>query len=76
MLSGTGNISNTVLPGTPVTNLAAGINTFEWKVINGVCKSIDTVSVHVDELIVADAGLDSVMLQHILIIRGKCNIGW
>jgi gliding motility-associated-like protein len=61
LVSGAGTISNASLPGTTISNLDAGNNKFEWKIINGVCSSKDTVNVHSDELILSVAGNDTII---------------
>lgn len=45
--SGAGQITSPNTPGTEVTNLSDGLNTFRWKVTNGPCLETDEVTFNV-----------------------------
>src|SRR5690606_40477 len=55
------SFANANLPGTAVTGLTVGTNTFVWTISdnNGICSpNSDTVSIIVEEITVANAGAD------------------
>jgi len=56
--TGTGVIDDINNPLSLVTGLSYGDNEFVWTVINNNCSSSDTVVIHIDSVIVADAGID------------------
>jgi gliding motility-associated-like protein len=61
VVSGTGTLSNALLPASSVTSLSAGANVFQWTTLNGVCAaSSDQVTItRVLPPSVAAAGADA-----------------
>ena len=56
--SGTSIINDINDPNTTLTSLSYGDNEFVWTITNNTCSTSDTIIIHVDSLIVADAGID------------------
>jgi gliding motility-associated-like protein len=51
VISGTGELADSSLPNTTVSNLSQGENIILWKVTNGICpESFDTVRIIVNDL--------------------------
>jgi gliding motility-associated-like protein len=53
-----GVITANTNPNSGVTGLIVGTNTFVWTITNGACVTSDTVNIIIDNLIVANAGID------------------
>ena len=72
-VGGAGTVQLPTSPASPVTNLGFGINSFEWKITNGVCPSLaDTVNISRDvPPTIASAGLDQVICDSVVTLMGN-----
>ena len=61
--TGSATITTPSSPSSTVSNLAYGDNYFIWTITIGACVSRDTVRIHRDQRIVADAGSDQSLCQ-------------
>jgi hypothetical protein len=57
-IGGTGVITTPSLYNSPVTNLSAGVNVFEWTVNNGLCSNSDQVQIFNNRITSISAGID------------------
>jgi gliding motility-associated-like protein len=73
ILSGTGILADPSQPGTSVSNLSYGQNTFEWTISSGSCPSTrDTVTIHVDrDPTIANAGVDELICDPFDTLNGN-----
>ena len=59
VISGAGTFTNPTLATSSVTGLSPGPNTFQWELTDGACITSDQVTITVDTLITAFAGIDT-----------------
>jgi hypothetical protein len=60
LISGVGAITNPTSPSTSITGIAtAGINIFQWKITNGACSSISTLTIVSDALATTATAISS-----------------
>ncbi|MDX2173136.1 MAG: gliding motility-associated C-terminal domain-containing protein [Bacteroidota bacterium] len=63
MVSGSGIVTNSLLPNSTITGLGLGINTLAWNIANGVCGALtSTMSIQVDNLpTISNAGINQTL---------------
>ncbi|MFN8397309.1 MAG: HYR domain-containing protein [Bacteroidia bacterium] len=73
LVSGAGSVTNSTLPGSGVTALGVGINTFRWTINNGACpSSFDDVAITRNASpTTANAGLDSTICGTTYTLNGN-----
>lgn len=75
LVSGTGTVTNPNLPGSIVTGLGAGANTFRWTLLNGSCAdSQDDVIITSHQNTTSDAGSDQTVCATTATLGGNAPL--